>query len=122
MIAGVGVGALTGFFGVGGGFMIVPVLTLWLGFGFRRAVATSLVIITLTGLAALASHLAAGSELNVAVTIALSAATAAGALTGSLLGQRVPQAALGRAFAVVVGLLAVFLLLDTLLLGGPPQG
>ena len=122
VIAGVGVGALTGFFGVGGGFMIVPVLTLWLGFGFRRAVATSLVIITLTGLAALASHLAAGSELNVAVTIALSAATAAGALTGSLLAQRVPQAALGRAFAVVVGLLAVFLLLDTLLLGGPPQG
>jgi len=122
VIAGVGVGALTGFFGVGGGFMIVPVLTLWLGFTFRRAVATSLVIITLTGLVALASHLAAGAAINVPVTVALSASTAIGALIGSLLAQRVPQAALGRAFAIVVGLLAVFLLLDTLLLNGPPHG
>ena len=42
VVAGTGVGLLTGFFGVGGGFMIVPVLILWLGFSFRRAVATSL--------------------------------------------------------------------------------
>jgi uncharacterized protein len=102
--------------------LIVPVLTLWLGFSFRRAVATSLVIITLTGLAALASHLAAGAQIDVAVTIALSASTATGALIGSAFAQRVPQAALGRAFAVVVGLLAIFLLVDTLLLGGPPRG
>ncbi|MEJ7825737.1 MAG: sulfite exporter TauE/SafE family protein [Solirubrobacteraceae bacterium] len=122
VVAGVGVGALTGFFGVGGGFMIVPVLTLWLGFSFRRAVATSLVIITLTGLVALASHVAIGASINVSVTIALSASTALGALIGSMLAQRVPQAVLGRAFAVVVGLLGVFLLLDTLLLGGPPNG
>jgi uncharacterized membrane protein YfcA len=122
VLAGVGVGLLTGFFGVGGGFMIVPVLTLWLGFSFRRAVATSLVIITLTGLAALASHLAAGADIDVTVTIALSASTATGAVIGSIFAQRVPQAALGKAFAVFVGLLAVFLLVDTLLLGGPPNG
>jgi len=122
VLAGAGVGALTGFFGVGGGFLIVPVLTLWLAFSFRRAVATSLVIITLTGLAALASHLAAGAAIDIPVTGALSASTATGALVGSLLAQRVPQAALGRAFAIVVGLLAVFLLADTLLLGGPPNG
>ena len=121
VVAGGGVGALTGFFGVGGGFLIVPVLTLWLGFSFRRAVATSLVIITLTGLAALASHLAVGATLDVPVTLALAGSTAAGALGGSLYAQRIPQAVLGRAFAVVIALLAVFLLLDTLLLGGPPH-
>jgi len=121
VLAGVGVGILTGFFGVGGGFLIVPVLTLWLGFSFRRAVATSLVIITLTGRAALASHLSVGAAIDVSLTIALSAATATGALIGSMVAQRVAQDALGRAFAVVVGLLAVFLLVDTLLLGGPPN-
>jgi uncharacterized membrane protein YfcA len=115
------VGVLTGFFGVGGGFMIVPVLLLWLGFGFRRAVATSLVILTLTGLAALAAHLAVGAVLDVPLTASLAGSTAIGALVGSLFAQRVPQAALGRAFAVVVGLLAMFLLADTLLLGGPPK-
>ena len=122
MVAGAGVGFLTGFFGVGGGFLIVPLLTLWLGLSFRRAVATSLVIITLTGCAALASHLAIGVALDVAVTLALAGATAVGALLGSVVAQRLPQAALGRAFAVVVGLLALFLLADTLLLGGPPSG
>jgi uncharacterized protein len=121
-LAGVGVGALTGFFGVGGGFLVVPVLTLWFDVTFRRAVATSLVIITLTGLAALASHLIAGATINVPVTAALSGATALGALIGSIFAQRVPQAALGRGFAVVVGGLAVFLLIDTLLLNGPPHG
>ena len=50
-VLGVGflVGALTGFFGVGGGFVIVPVLTLMFGVTFRHAVATSLVVISLTG-------------------------------------------------------------------------
>ena len=120
-VAGGGIGALTGFFGVGGGFLIVPVLTLFMGFTFRRAVATSLVVITLTGLAALASHLAVGAPVDVPLTAALSLATAAGALAGTVFAQRVPQALLGRAFALVVAALALFLLIDTLLLGGPPQ-
>jgi uncharacterized membrane protein YfcA len=115
-----GVGVLTGFFGVGGGFLIVPVLTLSLGFSFRRAVATSLVIITLTGGAALAAHLAIGAAVDLDVTISLAVATGVGALVGSTFAQRVPQALLGRAFAVVVALLALFLLVDTLALGGPP--
>lgn len=122
LVAGTGVGLLTGFFGVGGGFLIVPVLTLWLGFSFRRAVATSLVIITLTGLAALASHLAVGASIDVPLTGALAAATGLGAVIGSILAQRVSQAVVGRAFAVLVGLLALFLLTDTLLRGGPPHG
>jgi len=119
-LAGVGIGALTGFFGVGGGFMIVPVLTAWFGMGFRRAVATSLVIITLTGLAALASHLVAGAAPHVGVTVALAGGTAVGALIGTVVAQRLPRAALGRAFAVVVALVALFLLADVLVLGGPP--
>ena len=120
VLAGLGVGALTGFFGVGGGFMIVPVLTIWLGFTFRRAVATSLVILTLTGIAAIASHLAAGADVNIPLTVVLAAVTAVGAIAGSTLAQRVPQAALGHAFAVVVALLGVVLLIDVTLLGGPP--
>lgn len=118
--AGFGVGALTGLFGVGGGFIVVPVLSVWFGVGFRRAVATSLVIITLTGVAALASHLAAGAGPNVGLTVALAGATAAGALIGVAIGRRLPQRALGRAFAVVVALVALLLLVDTLALGGPP--
>ena len=97
-------GALTGFFGVGGGFVIVPVLTIWLGAPFRRAVATSLVIIRLTGMAALASHLLAGARPDLEVTATLAVATGVGALLGSLVARRAPAAdrRCGVGFAVVV--------------------
>lgn len=120
--AGLGVGLLTGFFGVGGGFVIVPVLTLVFGLGFRRAVATSLVIITLTGLAALISHLTQGAHIIVGITVALAGSTAVGALLGTLIGERLPQQALGRGFAIVVAAVAVFLLVDTVAFDGPPGG
>jgi uncharacterized membrane protein YfcA len=120
VVAGVFVGALTGFFGVGGGFVIVPVLTLWLGTPFRRAVGTSLVIIGLTGVAALASHLVAGARPDVVVTATLAGSTGAGALLGTLVAARLPAALLGRAFAVIVATVALALLVDVLALGGPP--
>jgi len=120
VIAGLGVGAMTGFFGVGGGFVIVPVLTMWLGAPFRRAVATSLVIITLTGLAALASHLITGSRPDLQITVELAVATGFGALLGTVLGERLPQQVLQRGFAVLVTLVALALLIDVLVLGGPP--
>jgi len=120
LAAGLAVGLLTGFFGVGGGFVIVPVLTLMMGVAFRRAVATSLVIITLTGIVALVSHLAAGTTVSAGLTAALAAPTAIGALAGAIVSGRVPQALLGRLFAIVVGSVACLLLVDALLLGGPP--
>jgi uncharacterized membrane protein YfcA len=120
VVAGSAVGVLTGFFGVGGGFIIVPVLTLWLDVGFRRSVATSLVIISLVGLVALASHLVAGASIAVGVTAALAGATGVGALLGTVVASRLPTAFLGRAFATVVTLVALYLLVDTLVLGGPP--
>ncbi|MDQ3676596.1 MAG: sulfite exporter TauE/SafE family protein, partial [Actinomycetota bacterium] len=109
---GFAVGALTGFFGVGGGFMIVPVLTLLFGAGFHRAIATSLVIITLTGLAALGSHLAAGATMNAGLTVALAIPTALGAIAGTIVGRRLPQAVLGRTFALVMTAVACLLLVD----------
>ncbi len=113
-------GALTGFFGVGGGFMIVPVLALGLGLAFRRAVATSLVIITLTGVAALTEPPATGATPDFGVTATLAASTMAGALLGTAVAERLPQQLLARGFAVIVALLALFLLADAILLGGPP--
>ena len=50
------VGLLNGFFGVGGGFVIVPALTPLLGFSMRVAVGTSLLIITLIAPAGFAAH------------------------------------------------------------------
>jgi uncharacterized membrane protein YfcA len=59
-LIGVIVGLLTGFFGIGGGFVIVPALTLVLGFPVRMAVSTSLLIIALVAIGGIVGHLGAG--------------------------------------------------------------
>lgn len=120
LVAGAAVGLLTGFFGVGGGFVIVPVLTLWFKMSFRRAVGTSLIIIALTGTAALASHIITGTHIDLPITATLAGSTMLGALAGTSLGGRLPQRRLGQGFAIVVSLVAVFLLVDVALLSGPP--
>ncbi len=118
--AGLVVGSITGFFGVGGGFLIIPALTAYLGVPIRLAVATSLAIITMTGAAALGSHLLEGAEPDWPLTVALCGAAAVGAALGSSLGDRLSAPTLARAFALVVTAVAMFLLIDVLVLGGPP--
>jgi uncharacterized membrane protein YfcA len=104
---GLGVGALTGLVGVGGGFVVVPVLAVGLSFGMREAMGTSMVVIAIVALGGLAAHLAAGNHLDVPVAAAMAAATVAGALAGSRLSDRVPVQALGRAFALIVTAVAL---------------
>ena len=60
-VAGTAVGLLTGFFGVGGGFVIVPALVLALGFTMPEAVGTSLLVIAINSATSLVSRLQTGS-------------------------------------------------------------
>lgn len=60
VLAGTVVGMLTGFFGVGGGFVIVPALVLALGFRMDEAAATSLLVIIVNSVVALATRLDSG--------------------------------------------------------------
>jgi uncharacterized membrane protein YfcA len=118
--AGVAIGFLTGFFGVGGGFLIVPTLAIALAFTMRTAIGTSLAIITVTSLLGVVAHLVAGRGMEGDVTLAMTAGCVAGALTGATLAGRVPQRVLGRAFAGMVTAVAAYLLISATVLGGPP--
>lgn len=118
--AGLGVGLLTGFFGVGGGFVIVPTLAVALAFSMRAAIGTSLAIITTTSILGVIVHLGAGRSLQLDVTLVLAAACVVGALGGARLSSRIPQQVLGRAFAGLVVLVAGYLLASVAFLGGPP--
>lgn len=109
VLGGFAVGVLTGFFGVGGGFIIVPVLVLGLGLSIESAVGTSLVVIALATSAALAGHLAT-ETLDWPLTIVFSAAAVSGAVAGARVSGRIPAAALTRAFSVVVAAVGVFLI------------
>lgn len=111
LIAGLGVvvGVLTGFFGVGGGFLIVPVLILLLDVPLRRAIGTSLLIIAITGLAGLLGHLAEGS-VDWSLTLVFGAAGMVGAWAGGLAGQRVSGQRLQRLFALMLVAVSAVLL------------
>jgi len=95
-----GVGLITGFFGVGGGFVAVPALVLALKMPMKRASATALVVILVNVTVAFLAH--GTSHLDVPLTVAVSAAAAAGAVVGALIAGRVPTLALQRAFGVLL--------------------
>jgi len=84
-LAGVGlaVGTLSGFFGIGGGFLIVPGLILAAGMPMLQAIGTSLVAVTAFGLTTAASYAMAGL-----VDWRLAAIFVAGGIMGSVLGTR----------------------------------
>ncbi len=122
LAAGAAIGFLTGFFGVGGGFLIVPTLAVALAFTFRTAVGTSLAIITATSLLGLATHLAAGRELDMPVTGAMAAGCLVGALAGVAVADRIPERRLSRGFALLITAVAAYLVVSVAFLGGPSGG
>lgn len=108
--AGFLVGSLTGLFGVGGGFVVVPVLALVLGFSMRSAIGTSLVIVSGVSTVGVFAHLASGAALDGPVVAVLTAACVTGAIAGARLATRISQPALARGFALVVSGVAAYLL------------
>jgi uncharacterized membrane protein YfcA len=95
------VGMLTGLFGVGGGFLVVPALYLLLGIPFTRAVGTSLVIIVINSAAGLSAH-AVGLNVDWRVLGGFAAVAIAASLASSLVARRMPDRALRTGFAVLV--------------------
>jgi uncharacterized membrane protein YfcA len=114
LAAASGVGLLTGFFGVGGGFVVVPVLVLVLGYAMPEAVGTSLVVIAVNSAVALVSRLGTPVHVDWAVVGVCLAATASGALLGAPVAGRISPARLGRSFAVVLLVVAGYTLVRTL--------
>ena len=105
--AGLVVGFMTGFFGVGGGFVIVPALTLALGMGMPEAVATSLVVIAINSGAALLFR-AGTAHFDWAVIVPFTVAAIAGSLTGKKVADKLNARTLTRAFAVLLVAVAVY--------------
>ncbi len=102
------VGLLTGFLGVGGGFLVVPVLVLALGLSMELAVGTSLIVITLTSAAALAARAGAGVTPDWGLVLTLTAASALGGLAGARLARHIETSRLSAAFTVLVLAVAVY--------------
>jgi uncharacterized membrane protein YfcA len=112
-IAGLGVatGTLSGFFGIGGGFLIVPALMLATGMPIINAISSSLVAVTVFGLTTAASYAWSGL-----VSWDLAGWFIAGGLAGGLVGTRLARllsarhGALNTVFAAVIIVVAIYML------------
>lgn len=107
LVAGTVVGFMTGFFGVGGGFIVVPALVLALGYEMPVAVGTSLLVIAVNSAVALVSRITTvGVVWHVALPFALAAVL--GAALGNRLAGRVPAASLVRWFVMLLLAVAAY--------------
>ena len=112
---GIAVGALSGLLGVGGGFLMTPALVLWAGLDMRRAVATSLVLISINSTAGVATDMVDGLQYDWPLVIVCTIITTAGIIIGTLLSRRIEVNTLKSIFgwlvlAIGIGVLAAELL------------
>jgi len=105
--AGTIVGLLTGFFGVGGGFVIVPALVLALGFTMPEAIGTSLLVIAINAIVALSTRLQAGS-IEWGTVIPFTIASMIGVIVGSRLAGTRDSSSLQRWFVGLLVIVAVY--------------
>ena len=115
---GLVVGFLTGLLGVGGGFLIIPVLVVVLGLSMETAIGTSLLIVAVNSAAGFAAH-AGDTPLDVPVTFAFTMAAVGTALAVSRAATRLDTARLRLWFAYLVFVVAAGILVQigTTLLG-----
>lgn len=108
IFAGLLCGLLSGLFGVGGGFIIVPLLTLYAGMDIKQAVGTSLFVIALVSAAGFAFHLLEVASVPTDMLLHTSIGSILGILLGTLIAKRLAGPKLQKLFAFsVISLMAL---------------
>jgi uncharacterized protein len=107
------IGSMTGLFGIGGGFLAVPVLVLFFNVPQGKAAGTSLAIIAINSITAFFGHYQSWSDVTWTVPIAMSIAAVIVARIASINSGQMNQAILRKTFAGLLYSIAIFTLLQT---------
>ncbi len=113
---GAAAGLLSGLFGVGGGFIIVPALLFVTGMNIHRAVATSLLVIFLISISGVAAHVLHGQLFPMPLSVLFLGGGFTGMPLGSALRARLSGPVLQKIFAVGRWLVAAWMLAKNLIL------
>ena len=116
VLVGLLTGILSGMFGVGGGFVIVPALVLFSSMEIHRAVGTSLLVIFLISISGVSSYLLAGKELSWETAGAFLMGGFAGMWGGGLVAKRLKGPTLQKVFSVAVVFVAIFVIVKSVIL------
>jgi uncharacterized membrane protein YfcA len=96
------IGAISGVLGTGGGFLMTPALVLWAGLDMKRAVATSLVLISVNSAVGVAADMWAGTPYDWPLVLGFTGLTTLGILTGIALSRRIDGTTLRKGFGWAV--------------------
>lgn len=116
ILAGVAAGVLSGLFGVGGGFVIVPALVLFSSMPIQQAIGTSLFVISLISASGLASQWWLGRTFPIETALLFTLGGIAGMFVGSRIARRLPTPTLQRIFAIAMVLVAAYVIVKNLFL------
>lgn len=108
-------GTLSGLFGVGGGFIIIPTLTLLLGIGMQKAIATSLFIICVVSTAGFINYVLSSPVIDLILLAKIIAGGSIGMLIGQHYSQRLSGPKLQRSFVIIMLAVALFMIGKTFL-------
>lgn len=114
IFSGFGIGLMTGFFGVGGGFLIVPVLVLILGFPIKDAIATSLLVIALNCLWGVLSRLSGVGSIEWVQALYISIGAIIGMAFGVIIAKKIKAGFLTHIFSYFVIILSFYMFFRTL--------
>lgn len=114
MLEGAVVGVATGILGAGGGFLIIPALVLFMGMEMKKAVAASLLIISLKSLLGFTGDLQAGFQVDWWFVLCILVCTVIGMSIASKITQNVDGTKLQKGFGVFTLIIATFILVKEL--------
>lgn len=114
-VTGVATGLLSGIFGVGGGFIVVPAIVFATGMEMHRAVATSLMVVAVVSASAFLSMLAHGRDIPWPSGTMFLAGALAGMFIGTTLCRWISGVRLKQGFAVLLGAMGVFVVVESIL-------
>ncbi|CAB4731798.1 unannotated protein [freshwater metagenome] len=107
------IGAITGVFGIGGGFLAIPILVLFFHTPQNKAAGTSLLIIAMNCATSLLAHHAIWHNVRWSIPLLIAATAVVISLATSHYGARVNAKTLRRTFAFTLFAIALFTLLET---------
>lgn len=108
-------GFASGFFGIGGGFLLVPALFLGAHLKMKEAIATSLFIIFLFGIFGMASYFIQGREIDLTISAIFVAGGSIGGILGAYYAKRIDQVWLRRIFSIFIMLIGLAIFIENLM-------
>lgn len=117
-VVGMAAGLFAGFFGVGGGFLMVPCLLYFYRFSVKAAFGTSLIVIAAVSIPGTLSHFAM-MHVDVPLALLMIASSIPGSLAGSALALKLKDSFLRRGFGVIMLIMSVVLAMRELLPSTP---